>query len=88
VSTSLANVPRNASLVQILSNPVKEVLSFQAEEWLVEAEVLGLSGNRLLRTAVNGQHGTLGVGTLPAGMYLLKTSFLDGRQSFQKFVKQ
>lgn len=88
VSTSLANGSRSISSVQILSNPVREVLSFQAEDWVVEAEILGLSGQKLLRTAIKGQHGTLGVRTLPAGVYVLKVRFLDGRQSFRKFVKQ
>lgn len=70
--------------LRISPNPATDVLHLGAQP--LRAQVYSLEGRLLLQTAATR---TLNVSRLPAGMYLLKVSTEDGRQTANlRFIKQ
>ena len=73
------------SLLSVWPNPASETLNFNAEG-LQQVEIFTLEG-RLVATA-NNSFGTIAIGHLAKGCYLLRATFEDGREAMRKFVKE
>lgn len=70
--------------VSIYPNPTKDFVNINTSSKVSKVTVFGTDGKQLLEDSTS----KINVSKLPAGVYLMKIDFTDGKSSAQKIVKQ
>ena len=78
----------SAAVVHLYPNPTSGKVYVELFETPIRCQIMDLTGNVVLETAISSSRFELDLSGLPSGMYLVKLQFVDGRMAFRKVVKQ
>ena len=85
VTTQILGTGENSvEKIAIYPNPAKDFVNINTNSKVSKVTVFGTDGKQLLEDS----NSKINVSKLPAGVYLLKIDFADGKSSTQKIVKQ
>ena len=74
--------------IAIYPNPTSGIIHVSLSDKVTSCQIIGLMGNVLYENAVSSANFDLDLSSLPAGLYLVKVQFADGRMAFRKVVKK
>ena len=80
----LATGETSLEKVAVYPNPAKDFININTNSKVSKTSVYSTDGKQLLEDSSS----KINVSKLPAGVYLLKIDFADGKTSTQKIVKQ
>ena len=69
-------------------SPATDLLHINASAPFAEVTVLDMSGRELSRQASNATAPVIDVGELPAGIYIVRVRFADGRTACRSFARE
>ena len=74
--------------IAIYPNPTSGIIHVSLSDKVTSCQIIGLMGNVLYENAVSSANFDLDLSSLPAGLYLVKVQFADGKMAFGKVVKK
>lgn len=85
-STLVTDVAENSQNVTMYPNPVSSVLNLKANNEMASVEIYDALGRRIMEKQVAGIEMQLNVEALEDGLYLLRTTTVDGQTTTRSFA--